>query len=64
MDKKNLNIIRKKEPNKEKEEQKKEQKKSVHNDHFKPYKAFDGYMHCNHCRRRYEPGHVCERQYL
>jgi len=66
--KRHLNIIRqmdKKEPNKEKEKQTKEQKKPVHkNDHFRPYMCYDGYMHCNHCRRRWEPGHVCEIQYL
>ena len=62
MDKKNLNYIRIIDPDKEKENQTKEQ---VHkNEHFKLYKGPDGYMHCNHCRRRAEPGHVCEREYL
>ena len=28
----------------------------------KPYKGSDGYLHCAYCRRRYEPGHLCDRE--
>lgn len=28
-----------------------------------PYKGSDGYLHCTYCRRRYEPGHRCNKPY-
>ena len=29
-----------------------------------PYMGPDGYLHCACCKRRYEPGHKCERPCL
>ena len=28
-----------------------------------PRMGADGYLHCAYCKRRYEPGHRCNRQY-
>ena len=54
--------------NKEKEKKEKENNKIDKiawyiNNHNKPYTGADGYLHCSHCRRRYEPGHKCEKEY-
>ncbi len=34
------------------------------NNTIKPFMGADGYLHCFYCRRRYEPEHRCEQQYL
>ena len=30
---------------------------------LKPYMGSDGHLHCTYCRRRYEPGHRCNKPY-
>ena len=53
-------------PNKGKGKENKNNGKKIGylNNMIKPYMCFDGYLHCSYCRRRYEPGHLCEQQYL
>ena len=51
-------------PNKEKQKQNKVKNKIGYiNNIIKPYKGPDGYLHCSYCKRRYEPGHRCEKEY-
>ena len=66
MEKKNIKRIVQGTTKKKADEKKTNEKKNhTHiNNHFTSYKGPDGYLHCNHCRRRYEPGHKCEREYI
>ena len=55
----------KKKPNNNKVNEKKPKlkPKGYINDFVKPRMGADGYLHCAYCRRRYEPGHRCDKQY-
>ena len=63
MEKKNIIRIKEQNPNQKKNDEKKMKIPSylLNLNHHKPYKGPDGYLHCGSCRRRYEPGHICER---
>ena len=61
MEKKNIIRIKEQNPNQKKNDEKKMKIPSYLLNHHKPYKGPDGYLHCWSCRRRYEPGHICER---
>ena len=62
MEKKNIIRIKEQNPNQKKNGEKKMKIPSyLQSNHHKPYKGPDGYLHCWSCRRRYEPGHICER---
>ena len=50
-------------PNKAKQKPPQIQKIGYTNGPLKPYKGPDGYLHCTYCKRRYEPGHLCNRPY-
>ena len=53
--------------NKEKEQAKKKINVKKHpgytNGPIKPQMGSEGYLHCAYCRRRYEPGHRCNKPY-
>ena len=59
MDKKNSN--KEKRTNKKKPQIKKDV--GYVNGPIKPKMGSDGYLHCAYCRRRYEPGHRCNKPY-
>ena len=63
MDKNNHKNNKEKKQANEKQTNQKQKQTGYINNIVKPRIGADGYLHCAYCRRRYEPGHRCDREY-